>query len=256
MASNGLSPASAAILGGLTAIGISIGGALIGNGFFHSRMADRFVTVRGLVERAAKADLGIWTISFTATGDDLAKANDQIAGETAIVIAFVKAQGFSDNEISLMPTSVEDLWARRYGSNEKPPQRYVLVGQVELRSGNVDRIRDASQKTSALIEKGVVLSFAEDGGRANPTYLFTKLNDIRPSMLAEATRSARAVAQQFAADSGSNLGGIRQANQGVFEILSTDASSASEESRYQFGQEKAIDKKIRLVSTIEYYLTN
>ena len=256
MASNGPSPVSAAILGGLTAIGIAVGGALIGHGFYRARMADRFVTVRGLVEREAKADLGIWTITFTATGDDLAKVNEQVSSESKIVVAFAKAQGFPENEISQMPTSVADLWAREYGSNLKPPQRYVLTGQVELRSANVGRIRDSSQKASALIDKGVVLSFPEEAGRSNPVYLFTKLNDIRPAMLAEATRSARAVAQQFAADSGSKLGGIRQANQGVFEILSTDASSASEESRYQFGEEKAIDKKIRLVSTIQYYLTN
>jgi uncharacterized protein len=255
MASNELSPASAAILGGLTAIGLAIGGAFIGRGFFHARMADRFVTVRGLVERAAKADLGIWTISFTATGDDLAKVNEQITSETNIVIEFVKGQGFAEGEISPMPTAVQDLWTQRYSPNNKPPQRYLLSAQVELRSSNVNRIRDASQKTSALIEKGVVLSFPEDAGRSNPSYLFTKLNDIRPAMLAEATRSARAVAQQFAADSGSQLGAIRQANQGVFEIFSADAIAA-EGSADQYGQDRAIDKKIRLVSTIQYYLTN
>ena len=84
-------------------------------------------------------------------------------------------------------------------------------------------------------------------GNGGPTFLFTRLNEIKPPMIAEATASARQAAEQFAKDSQSRLGSIRQANQGVFVILPRDqAPGASEESQRV--------KTVRVVTTVEYYL--
>ena len=71
----------------------------------------------------------------------------------------------------------------------------------------------------------------------------TKLNEIKPSMIEEATSNARAVAQKFAQDSNSKLGKIKKASQGQFEVASRDKNSDH-------------IKNIRIVSTIEYYLAD
>jgi hypothetical protein len=239
---------SAVVLGGLIALGVALGGMFIGRGFLASRM-ERFVTVRGLVERPVRADVALWTVSFSATNDDVARANAQIERDRVLSIAFAKKQGFTDAEIEQAPTKVTDQ--TRYGGNEaRASGRYRVDGGVRIRSSNVDRVQQASQLTGELIAQGVVLSFESDSGFANPSYYFTKLDEIRPSMLADATKSARAVAEQFAKDSGSKLGAIRRANQGVFQILPRDAVDG----QGTFEEPKSIDKKVRLVSTIDYYL--
>jgi hypothetical protein len=99
-----------------------------------------------------------------------------------------------------------------------------------------------------LIAAGVVLQ-ASAGPGTGPTFLFTGLNDLKPQMIAEATANARAAAQQFATDSGVELGGIRRASQGVFVILPRDpAPGVIEESQ--------LHKTVRVVATIEYYLSD
>jgi hypothetical protein len=77
--------------------------------------------------------------------------------------------------------------------------------------------------------------------------VFTGLNAIKPDLLAEASTNAREAARQFAADVDSTIAGIRRASQGIFEILPRDAAPGISEG----GQ---IDKKVRVVSTIEYLL--
>jgi hypothetical protein len=99
-----------------------------------------------------------------------------------------------------------------------------------------------------LVSAGVVLSSSRTGfGPSGPTFLFTKLNDLKPNMLAEAAANARQAAEQFANDSHSRLGGIRQANQGLFVIMPRNQAPGVTE-----GTE--VSKTVRVVSTVQYYL--
>lgn len=241
--------ASPTLLGGLIAAGIALGGMFIGYGFMAARM-ERYVTVRGLVERPVRADVAVWTISYSATSDDVVKANAEIDRATKLALAFAKKQGFAAPDLAQLPTRVTDQ--TRWGGDGAARQagRYRVDGGIRVRSADVERVQSASRLTGELIAEGVVLSFESDGGSANPAYFFTKLDQIRPSMLADATKSARAGAQQFAQDSGSGLGAIRRANQGVFQILPRDAV----DSQNTFDEPRTIEKKVRLVSTIDYYL--
>jgi hypothetical protein len=115
-----------------------------------------------------------------------------------------------------------------------------------VRSTAVDTVAEAAQSTGELVDAGVVLD-DQSGNGTGPTYLFDGLNKLKPEMIAEATRNARAAAEQFARDSGSTLGKIRRANQGVFEILARDKAPMLQE-------ERQIDKTVRVVSTVDYSL--
>jgi hypothetical protein len=212
-------------------------------------MAERYVTVRGLVARPVKADIAVWDISYTATNDDVIKANAEIDRDAKLVVAFARKHGFTGADIQPIATRVTDQ--SQFGGNQnRAAGRYLVKGGIEIRSKDVNLVQQTSQLTGELIQQGVVLNLESDSGAANPAYYFTQLDAIRPSMLAESTRSARAVAQQFANDSGSKLGPIRRANQGVFEILPRDSSGSQD----AFLEPRSIDKTIRLVSTIDYYL--
>jgi hypothetical protein len=239
----------AIIVGLLIGAGLALGGYFVGRGFYSARAGDRYVTVKGLVERNVKADLGVWTISYTATAGQLADANAASQQDQAIVTAFAQAHGFLAGEIEIQPTTVTDTLANQFDNRPRDPaQRYIIKGGIKIRSTKVDRISEASQATGDLVKQGVVLG--ENYPQA-PQYFYTKLNSIRPEMLADATRSARSVAEQFAEDSHSRLGPIRRASQGVFQITGRDASS---DSAANMDDQASIDKKVRLVSTIDYYL--
>jgi hypothetical protein len=243
-----ISLSAAVLLGILSGVGVAVGGYFIGQGFYAARMGERYVTVKGHAEREVKADLGTWMISYTATVAGVTSANAAIEQDQKVVSAFAIAHGFAAAEIEVQPTTVSHTFANQSEARTpNPSQRYLIKGGIKLRSGKVDQILAASQDSGNLVQQGVVLG--ENYPQA-PQYFFTKLNDIRPAMLADATRSARAVAAQFAADSASGLGPIRRASQGVFEISGRDSSGDS-----AAGDEQgSLEKKVRIVSTIDYYL--
>ncbi len=239
---------AAAILGLFFAMGPATAGYFVGRAIGHFKLSGRYVTVKGLAEREVNADLAIWKIRFKATSNDLTKTNERINQDKERIVAFLKKNGVSESEIEIPAPRVIDLYAREFGPERLPPNRYIVEALIRVKSTKVETIEMASKKASDLIEAGVAID--EISGAANPAYVFSKLNDIRPQMLAEATNSARALAEQFAADSGSKVGPIRQANQGTFTIGSIDQGDESD-----FGSAYRTPKKIvRVVSTIDYFL--
>jgi hypothetical protein len=231
----------------LLAIGVALGGWFIGNGFAH-RHPSRSVTVKGLAERNVKADIALWQIQFAETGDDLAGVQATIQKDDAAITAFLRQHKLGADAIALHSVQVTDRAARNYG-NDQYKTRFVVTGTIMVRTQDVDAVAAAAQDTGALIAQGVVLGNPDGGFNEGPNYLFDGINALKPSMIAEATQNARAAAEQFARDSGSRLGGIVRANQGVFEILPRDKAPMLQ-------QDRQIDKTVRVVATLDYALVD
>jgi hypothetical protein len=231
-------------LAGALMLGLGLLGAgfLVGRGFERGRAADRYVTVKGLAETFVRADLAVWPLRVTATGDDLGRIQEQIDADLATITGFLTGQGIEPEAIQPQRVEVTDLLAQAYRPEGVGENRFILAQTVIVRTEQVDLVARLNQQTGELVRRGVVL--ADAGG---PTYLFTRLNQIKPEMLAEATRNARVSAEQFAADSGSEIAGIRRASQGLFEILGRDPAPG-------LFEPNQLDKQIRVVSTIEYRL--
>lgn len=227
-------------------LGIALGGYLAGDGLVKSRLGDRSISVKGLSEREVKADLALWALRFVVTGNDLATTQADVKRNADIVNGFLKKHGFADEEIELQAPQVTDRLAQMYSSGEFNT-RFIIAQQIVLRSTDVDKVAAANRDTSTLVEQGVVLS--NEYGPVRPSYLFTKIADIKPEMLEEATIRAREAAETFAADSGSRLGGIRRAWQGQFSILPRDDTPGAQES-------EQIMKTVRVVSTVDYLLVD
>ena len=228
------------------AVGIAVGGWLMGTGFARLRTADRTVSVKGVAEREAKADLAIWPLRLTVIDDDLARASSALEQNVRQVRLFLVAQGLdsTNTEITVQEFNVQD--ARTMGGYQNTG-RYIIRQTLVVRSALVDVVQAASQRVPDLVRNGVVLTSGQEYGGGGPTFSFTGLNELKPPMIAEATARAREGAEQFARDSKSTLSGIRTANQGVFEILPRDqAMGISEESQ--------VMKKVRIVSTVVYGL--
>lgn len=230
----------AAVAGALLAVGLATAGALVGRGVEHARAGDRSVTVRGLSERIVKADLAVVPLKFAAAGDNLQAVQADIDRDTATVRRFLAAQGYQPGEIDLGRLEVTDQFARDY-QQQNVAARYRVAQTVIVRTTNVDRVQATARRLDELVRQGVVLQ-----DYTGPSYIFTKLNDVRPAMIAEATASARSGAQQFAHDANTQLGGIRAATQGSFEILGRDEVGYDAASQ--------VFKKLRVVTTVSYQL--
>ena len=229
----------------LIALGLVGAGWLVGEGIIEGRRADSHVQVKGLAERDVKADLALWPIKFQVTGNDLAQIQARIETDLQTVQQFLRDSGFTEEEIQRQSLQIQDFGAG-YGGN-RPEERYGVSQSVLVRSEKVDQVEGVSRRLGELVAQGIVLQ--QDWNATGPTYVFTRLNEIKPDMLAEATASAREAANQFAEDAAAELGGIRDANQGVFVILPRDDVPGSSEQAQIF-------KTVRVVSTITYSLEN
>jgi uncharacterized protein len=231
----------------LLAVGIAAAGWFVGNGFVRGRTAGRFVSVKGVSERDAVANLALWPIRFTSSDDALAPAQKKFDDSRQAILTFLKKHGIDAAHTELQGFEVADAMADRYRS-QTPSSRFIISGTLMVRVEDPTLVQRASQNIGELAQAGVVIT-SGGGYGGGPTYLFTKLNDLKPEMIAEATASAREAAEQFAKDSDSRLGPIRLANQGVFQILPRDRAPG-------VAEEFQSDKTVRVVTTVEYYLEN
>ena len=222
----------------ILALGLLFLGLSIRGGFRIFSQKDRSVNVKGLAELEVKADKVIWPLPFKDVGNDLVILYDNLKSKNQAIISFLKSNGIKDSEISISAPVVVDLEAERYSSNQNP-YRYNITSVITVTSDKVDVVRKLMSEQGELLRQGIAVS----GGdyQYNVQYLFTKLNDIKPKMIEEATQNARVAAEKFAKDSKSKLGKIKSAYQGQFEISDRDANTP-------------YIKNVRVVSTIEYYL--
>jgi hypothetical protein len=228
-----------------------IAASLVSVGFFGAEGLKRFssenrvVTVKGVSEREVEADMAYWTIRHVSKAETLDEARARLKNSQKEVRAYLQRNGISDEEVQVKRVELqENSIPDEFGRYTK--MSYSLTENLMVRSEKPKVVEKASQAIVELIDKGVFLE-----GNYNPdfepVYTFTRLNDFKPEMIAEATRSARQAAQQFADDSSSKIGKIKLANQGLFQILGRDkAVSLNEYSQRE--------KTLRVVVTLDYFL--
>ncbi len=226
----------------LIAAGLTGAGWFVASGIVESRVVDRRVTVKGLAEQEVKADLALWPMTIQRSGDNLAEIQDAIEADVVRVKAFLEGAGFDIAEISEGRLTLEDRVAQSWGPEAPRGGRYLISQPLQVRSTDVDLVAGQSRELGELVRQGVVLT-----GWQGPSYSFTKLNDIKPSMIEAATKNAREAAVKFAEDSGARLGSIYRADQGLFVIRPRDDIMGEDESSQIF-------KRVRVVTTITYLI--
>lgn len=232
---------SALLLGLSIAVGLGVLGFQLGNAAIQVKQYERSVTVKGLSEREVSSDIVLWPIQFTAAGNNLEALYDLTDKNTSKIKAFLIKNGVAADEITFSSASITDKSAQQWGSSDKAEFRYTALQTVTVYSNNIAAVREVMSKLSELGKQGIVFT----GGNydSQTEYIFTSLNEIKPDMIEEATRQAREVAEKFAKDSESQLGKIKRASQGQFSISPRDSNNPH-------------IKKIRVVSTVEYYLSD
>jgi hypothetical protein len=232
---------SALVLGACIAIGLVGLGLTAGRSALAVKGMERYVTVKGLSEREVPADLAVWPIRYGEAGNDLTQIYAALERNRATIMRYLNERGFTADEISVAAPVVVDKLAQQYGGGSVGPLRYTSSQAITVRTTKIDLVRETLRSIGELGRTGIVFSGNEYTDPAE--FLFTGLNALKPSMIEEATRAAREVASKFASDSDSQLGKIRSANQGQFSIEDLDSSTPHV-------------KKVRVVSTVEYYLSD
>ncbi len=218
---------------GLIALGLSIK-----SGISSFAQRDRVVNVKGLAEREMQADKVIWPIVYKEVGNNLNELYENLNNKNKTIISFLKSNGITSEEITVAAPQVLDMEAERYAQNQSN-YRYNITSVITVSSNNVDLVRKLISEQFGLLKQGVAV--VGNDYQYNVIYSFTKLNEIKPLMIEEATKNAREAAEKFAQDSNSKLGKIKTANQGLFSISDRDENTPH-------------IKNIRVVSTVEYYL--
>ncbi|MFI5251269.1 MAG: SIMPL domain-containing protein [Bacteroidota bacterium] len=221
-------------------VSIIISAIIFSKAFITARRGDRIVNVKGLAEREVDADVAIWPITFTVTGNDLGALQKSIDGNRDIIAGYLAGAGFTASEISQSIPKIRDNQAEVYGKDQQNKFRYIALTTVLLRSNKVALVKQAMENAGVMVSKGVVV--VQDWQSKNE-FMFTGLNKIKPEMIEEATVNARNAAEKFAKDSGSKLGRIRSATQGLFTVTDRDINTPEK-------------KNVRVVTTVEYYLVD
>ena len=229
------------------AIGVALGGYFIGDGIYRA-MSGRTVTVKGLAERDVVADTAVWNIKINGVGGDLSVLQSEIDNDITEIHNFLIGAGFAESDIQNLRVQVRDKYAG-YSDAELKSQnndgRYVIDTGVMVRSHNVALVDAVSRRMGELVRRGITVTEDYSG----PIYIFNGLNDIKISMIEQATKNATTAGEQFAKDADAKLGKIKSANQGVFSIEARDPTDS-----WSSNERQAINKKVRVVATITFYL--
>ncbi len=236
MKNSGLIAIALSVFLGFTSLGYFFNKALV-----DTKSMERTVVVKGLAEQSVMANKVSWPIQFRVSANSLEELSDKNSIYRERIKKFLLDNGIAENEIIVTQPSIEDR--NLYASESNAPTfAYSSTNRVTVSSDKVELVSKLTFAISSLLKENVPLS-GSDGYSNNVQYSFTKLNDLKPSMIENATKNAREVAEKFAKDSNSYLGKIKRANQGQFSITTQDSFSPQ-------------IKTVRVVSTVEYYLVD
>ena len=227
----------------ILAAGIAACGYFVSRTLYNSQIAVNTAQAKGLSERIVPADTATWTVAYSVSGKTKAEvpalyqSAENLRGR---ILAMLKEAGFEDKEI--MPEILS------YSNREYRDENQVLVDEshrlgssIIVSTSKVDQIEPARAVVNKLLAEGL------DINNYSPSYSFTKINDIKPDMLKEAAQNARIAATEFASNAGASVGKIRSASQGGFIVEDAGAGQSGNSS---------IMKQVRVVTTIDFYLTD
>jgi hypothetical protein len=242
---------SSFILGLFIALGLTFAGCYIGEGWVKAKTIGRYVTVKGLSERVIPADFVNWGMNIQVSGIDLITAAQNLERDKIKLISFLTRHGFKEEEIENGRLRIEDsfsyLQPHVVPSSQMLASRYKFSQVIIVQTKQVEKVKQTYQKISDLLAEGIMIDSTNQFYSNGPRYELTSFNNIKEEMLTEAVKNARKSADVFAIDSGSKLGKIKSANQGIFTITGTEADDT-------FSEAASFRKKIRALVTQVYYL--
>jgi uncharacterized protein len=235
------------VLGLLIAIGMASAAFILGVQAKRAVAGQQSITVKGLAEKPIKADSAEWTLNIAATDATQRGALQKLATERKVLEEFLVKQGLPEENISVGVENIYDHYDEVFIKDTPRQVRngYDGMQSVSVTSKDLDKITNANKDLLQLRADNHPISATP------PQYLVSNLEEIKMSLIADATKNARTRATEFVKQDGVKVGVMKSASQGAFYILPV-GGEASDDSYGGVYDKSTIDKMARVVVTIVY----
>lgn len=197
---------------------------VLGSFWKSSKQTRDYIEVTGKASKDFTSDLIVWKGNFTTKNLILKDAFAKLKLDAEIVKKFLQEKGIPENHVVFNSVNIE----REYNNNvtyqgihrieNSVFAGYRLIQSFSVESPEVDKVEKAAREVSELLETGLEVMGEE------PNYFYTKLADLKIQMLAEATKDARNRAEQIAKNAGADLGSLKSADMGIFQITAPNST--------------------------------
>lgn len=233
----------------ILSLGFIISAGVMGYALKQFNSTKNSITVKGLAEKPIQADSARWEINLQTnhTSDTIPEAYQLLDQQMKELQAFFVEHGFKAADMQLGNKSSQSYYEEvdnGEGRTTREFKGYIALQSLVVSSRDIKKIEQAAKDAYVLDEKGIAIS-------QKPEYLVSNLEEIKMSLIANATKNAHNRANEFAKVGGVNVGIMRSASQGAFYIL--PESGSDDDSDYGGAYDKAtINKIARVVVTINY----
>lgn len=231
------------LLLGLIALGLAavITGIVVSGAIRDVKKRRDTITVTGSAREPIRADLATWRISVRVQRPDPAAAARALQVQIRGVREFLRAGGITDAEVRQPPLATAEVTRR------VAPRRFVAEYRIsqrfEITSRNIERLERVAGAVTELVARGIPVSVG------SITYVSTQLTAARFKALQAATANARDRAETLVEGLGGDLGPVRSANLGVYQIVPRNSTEISD---YGVNDTSARDKDVISVVTVTF----
>lgn len=220
-------------------IGVTISSLIVTNGLVEIKSSRSSIVVTGSAKKQITSDLIVWDGIFNAKSKVLQDAYTTLEGNRKKVEEYLVKKGVAKDDLvfSSITTTINYVM-NDYGSMTNEIDYYDLSETVTISSDEIDKITEISRNATELLNEGV--AFQSEA----PQYIYTKLADIKVTMLAEATKDARKRAETMAENAGSKLGSLTHADMGVMQITPLYSNEVTD---YGINDTSSLEKEITAV---------
>jgi hypothetical protein len=207
---------------GLIALGTVIMGLIIGNAYKYKFRSAETITVTGLAEKEFSSDKVVWSGDYSRKALDLKNAYATLKQDEQKIRQYLQGKGVTDKEMVFSSVGIDKQFDNQYDANGRMIGSvftgYNLRQTVTVESQDIAKIEKISREVTELIESNIEFN------SSTPSYFYSKLSDLKLSLLANASEDARKRAETIAKNTGGKLGKVKKANMGVFQITGKDSN--------------------------------
>jgi hypothetical protein len=213
-------------------------GVIFSWAFYSARQGSDTISVTGSAKTEVKADQAKWTIEVytQVMQEGLSGGYGKVSGDANAVVAYLKSQGVTEEEIARNTTIADQDWS--YSSNGGPV-RYRVHQEITVTSSDVDKVAGLAQNGQTLLARGLSVSPRQ------PEYYVSNLPELRVSLLGQAIADAKVRAGEIAKSGGSSVGKLTSASSGVVQVMAPNSTNVEDYGSYDTS---TIDKEVSVTA--------
>lgn len=203
------------IIACIATIGFIIAACIFANAYKYKFKIGETINVTGNAKKDFESDIVKWSADFSKKSLNLSDASEELKRDRELVKNFLIQRGIKENEIVFDAVNITRDFSYHTDANGNSYNTFTgfsLSQSVSIESKDLDKVEVASREISALISQGVELSSKQ------PNYYYSKLEDLKLSLIAEASKNAKSRAENIANESSVSLGSLKKADLGIFQI--------------------------------------